>query len=256
MLPLGSNTLRDLFFILLQQSGGQIFDEQGRIAVNSPAARASLDMLRRLRASGIGADVLQYSPEYISGLNTETIASYPGAVWLAGTIKDTARDATDRKSEWGVFRLPALTAGGLRVANLGGSVLVIPAQCRDKATAWAFVEFALCTREAQAAQYRRYDLYPAFLPALRDPAVRGPDPFFGGQRAGELFARDVTRIRGLHMPPGWNEASDYLDQSLSQWAATGMKNDGFLEAVAAKMERRLDAPASPPIRTAAKGARG
>jgi ABC-type glycerol-3-phosphate transport system substrate-binding protein len=250
MLPLGSNALDWMFQMLIQQTGGQLFDDRGRISINSPQSRKALDIMRRLRASGICSDVPVFSQEYLASINSETIASYPAAVWMAGTMKDTAKDYGKGDITWGVFRLPAVERGGKRVANVGGSVLVIPAQCRNKEAAWAFIEYALCTREGQLAQYRNFSLFPGFLPALRHPGVDDPDPFFGGQPAGKVFATDVTSISRLNMTPNWTSATGYLDQDLSHWAATGMHNEGFFEGVERKLQRRLDVPLAPRANTA------
>ncbi|HEY3267287.1 MAG TPA: sugar ABC transporter substrate-binding protein [Armatimonadota bacterium] len=245
MLPLGSNALNWMFQMLIQQTGGQVFDGQGRIAISSPASRRALDIMRRLRAAGICSDVPVFSQEYLASINADTIASYPAAVWMAGTMRDTARDYGNGDITWGVFRLPAVERGGKRVANVGGSVLVIPAQCANKEAAWAFIEFALCTREGQLAQYRNFNLFPGFLPALQHPGVDDPDPFFGGQRAGGVFATDVTQISRLNMTPQWSAAMGYVDQDLSHWAATGMHNEGFFENVERKLAKRLGVPVAP-----------
>ena len=245
MLPLGSNSLRPMFEMLIQQTGGQVFDEQGRIAINSPQTRQALDVIQKARAAGICSDVALWSQEFLAGLNDESVATYPIAIWFAGTIKDTVKDFAGKKADWGVFRLPAVTPGGLRVANLGGSVLVIPAQCRNKAAAWAFVEYALCTNAGQIAQYRNMNLFPAFLPAMQSADLDTPDPFFGGQRIVHLFATDVTKITRLNRTANWGEAARYLDQELSHWAASGMATSGFFENLEGKMQRRLGLPVAP-----------
>jgi lactose/L-arabinose transport system substrate-binding protein len=245
MLPLGSNSLRPMFEMLIQQNGGQVFDDQGRIAINSPQTRQALATIQKMRAAGICSDVALWSQEFLAGLNDESIATYPIAVWFAGTIKDTVKDFAGKKADWGVFRLPAITPGGLHVANLGGSVLVIPAQCRNKAAAWAFVEYALCTNAGQLEQYRSMSLFPAYLPALETPVLDEPDPFFGGQKTGRLFATDVMKISKLNRTPAWGEAIRYLDQELSRWAAGGMQSDGFFENLEQKMHKRLDLPIAP-----------
>lgn len=245
MMPLGSNSLRPMFEVLIQQNGGQVFDAQGRIAINSPQARQALEALEKMRTSGICSDVALWSQEFLAGLNDESIATYPSAIWFAGTIKDTVKDFAGKRAEWGVFRLPALTPGGLHVANLGGSVLVIPAQCQNKAAAWAFVEYALCTKQGQMMQYRSMNLFPAYLPAMQSPELDEPDPFFGGQRIVSLFAQDVTRISKLNRTPAWAEAIRYLDQELSHWAASGMASDGFFENLEQKMQHRLGVPIAP-----------
>jgi lactose/L-arabinose transport system substrate-binding protein len=198
-----------------------------------------------MRAAGICSDVALWSQEFLAGLNDESIATYPIAVWFAGTIKDTVKDFAGKQASWGAFTLPAVALGGLHVANLGGSVLVIPAQSRNREAAWAFVEYALCTVEGQAAQYRNMSLFPAFLPASQSSTLDEPDPFFGGQRIERLFATDVTKIARLNRTPAWGEAMRYLDQALSQWAAEGMPREGFFENLERRMQRRLSLPVSP-----------
>jgi len=257
MLPLSTNDLESMLEILLQQTHGQIFDEQGRIALDSPEAKQALDIVRQLRQAGICSDVAAYGQEWMAGFNDESIATYPGAVWLAGTIEDTAKDYPGKKTNWGVFRLPSIAPGGDHVANSGGSVLVIPASCTNKAAAWAFIEYALCTQEGQLAQYHSSSLYPAYLPALQSSTMDAPDPFFGGQPVGRLFATDITKIRRLNRTQDWGEATTYLQQGLSEWASRGMPEGDLLEALAQKLHERLDVPLAPagttPVAQAAGG---
>jgi len=245
MLPLASNDLNSLFELLIQQTGGQIFDDEGRVAIDSPQCRQALEIIRHVREAGITADVPAWGQEWMAGFNDETIATYPSAVWLGGTLKDTVNDYTGKKAEWGVFRLPAVERGGLHVSNLGGSVLVIPAQCKNKEAAWAFIEYALCTKEGQLAQYKSFDLFPAFLPALATPQMAEPDPFFGGQRVSKLFATDVTRIRRLNRTKNWAEAAGYMSQDFSHWASVGMPENGLLGSLQRKLSRRLDVGEAP-----------
>ncbi|MBN1345779.1 MAG: sugar ABC transporter substrate-binding protein [Phycisphaerae bacterium] len=245
MLPMAPTTLAAMFEILLQQNGGQLFDEQGRIAVNSPEAAQVLGVLKRLLDAGICADVLMWGHEFMAGLKSDTIATYPMAVWFGGTIKDTVTEYAGQMADWGVFRLPALEKGGLRTSNLGGSVLVIPEQCRQKPAAWAFIEYALCTVEGQVAQYQGFDLFPAFLPALEDPYFDEPDAFFGGQKTSRLFATDITRIPPLNRTADWMEALRYLEQALSRWASSETDAGTFFASLEQKLHRRIGREISP-----------
>jgi lactose/L-arabinose transport system substrate-binding protein len=242
MLSLSPNDLESLFEVVLQQTGGQVFDSQGQIAIDSPQAMRALDVIRKLRAAGICSDVPAYGQEWMSGFNDDTIASYPGAVWLGGLMKDTVGN---KPTDWAVTKLPAVDHGGIRVADWGGSVLCIPDQSKNKAAAWAFIEYALCTREGQLAQYKNESLFPAYLPALKTKTLDEPDRFFGGQPVGRLFATGVDKIPALNRTPNWVEAVGYLQQDLSHWAATGMTDNSVLNEVATKLSRRLDVPIAP-----------
>ena len=244
MLALSTGRMQGIFEILMQQNGAQVFDDKGRIAINSPEARQVLSLIKRLLNSGICYGARPWSHEYLAGLKNDTIATYATAVWFGGTIKDTVQDFAGQASNWGVFRLPAITSGGLRNSNLGGSVLVIPKQSLQKEAAWAFLEYALCTVEGQIAQYENYDLYPAYLPAQTDPFFDAPDLFYGNQMVRQLFSKDLTRIPVLNRTHDWMQAERYLGQALSQWATTGMDTDTFLEDFERKLAGRTGRPIS------------
>lgn len=246
MLPLSPGNLALMYEILLQQVNGQIFDGEGRIAIDSKQSRRVLDILRQMIDAGICANVSEFSHEWMAGLNNDSIATYPGAVWLGGTIKDSSGDYGTQRTRWGVFRLPAVERGGLRISNRGGSVLVIPDQCEQKEAAWAFVEHALCTREAQVAQYRSYDLFPAFLPALDDPFFQQPDEFYGGQKVRARFAEGVIGVPVLNCTADWVEAFNYTGQSFTKWAVRREATGPMLETLAQKLERRLGRESAPP----------
>jgi ABC-type glycerol-3-phosphate transport system substrate-binding protein len=201
--------------------------------------------MQRKWEAGICAEVPAWGHDWMAGFNADTIATYPLAVWLGGTIKDTTGQYGKQKTNWGVFPLPALERGGPRVSNVGGSVLVIPDQCPNKEAAWAFIEYALCTREGQVAQYANFDLFPAYLPALEDPFFQQPDPFFGGQKARALFAGAVEGIPVLHRTADWAEANRYFQQTLTLWASGKLETDKVLDTVATKMHRRLGREMAP-----------
>lgn len=245
MLPLAASQLQMTYEIMLQQLGGQVFDEHGRIAINSNESERVLELIRRLLDSGICANVTMWSHEWMAGFGADTIATYPAPVWVGGTIKDTAGEYGRSESGWRVFPLPAFEAGGLRASNQGGSVLLIPNQCTQKEAAWTFIEFALCTRAAQLAQYANYDLFPAYLPVLDDPFFQQPDLFYGGQRVRALFAAGVKDVPVLHRTPDWVEANTYADQSFSRWAAERQPTGPVLETLAGKLHRRLNRPIAP-----------
>jgi lactose/L-arabinose transport system substrate-binding protein len=239
MMPLAPQDLLYLYEILLQQVDGQVFDDHGRIAVASEKSRQVVDVMRRMLDAGICVNVTEFSQEWMADLNNDAIATYPGAVWLGGTMKDVAGEYSKANAQWGVFPLPAVARGGLRVSNRGGSVLAIPDQSPNKEAAWAFIEFTLCTREAQVAQYRNFDLFPAYLPALEDPFFEQPDAFYGGQKVRALFATGVNGIPVLNRTANWVEAIETSGHVFARWAATHEDTAAMLDGVSRKLERRF-----------------
>jgi len=237
-----SNYLESFFEIMLQQNCGQVFDDEGRLAINSEQSLQALRTIRKLIDSDIGSAAEPWSAEMFASLQNDSVATIPMAVWFGGTIK---LQAPKMAGKWGVFRLPALEPGGSRVSNLGGSILVIPDQCANKEAAWAYVEYALCTVEGQLQQYKTQDLFPSLMTAYDDPFFEEPDPYFAGQKARRLFATEIERIPTLNRTHNWNEAEGYLGQALSAWAGENTSPEEFLNRIEGKMALRMGVEISP-----------
>lgn len=245
MLTLPASYVSTLFEILLQQNGGQVFDDQGRIAIDSPQSREVMAVLESMITADITSNTAVFSQAFYTSLGTEAIASFPMAAWLGGFIKNYAPETS---GEWGVFPLPALTPEGLRASTAGGSVLIIPAQSTRQEAAWAFVRSMLCDEESQLAHYRNFDLFPALLTSYDDPFFDEPDPFYGGQRVRRLFAEDITRIPQLNRTEDWREASRYISQEMSHWAANEcQETDAMLARLSRHLSERLRRDLAPQV---------
>ncbi len=234
--------LTEMFEIMIQQNGGQIFDGQGQIAINSPQCLQVMNLLRRMLESGITSNEPHWTHAFYASMKSEAVATYPLAAWFGGTIKDYAPETS---GSWGVFRLPALEPGGLRISNLGGSVLVIPDQCEQKEAAWVFVEFVLCRPEIQNIQYKVFDLIPCLIPSFDDPFYDEPDPFYAGQKVRHLFTNDIEKIYPLNRTKDWEEARVYLSQALSKWARRTVPPEQFLIELETRLSRRLGRKIAP-----------
>lgn len=253
MFHLPTGMLYEMYFIILQQNGGQVFDQQGRVAVNSEISLKVINLLKQMLESGITVNDPLYTHAHYASLRGDTVATFPMGAWWGGTTKDYVPET---KGDWGVFRLPAMEKGGLRASSSGGSVLVIPDQCKNKDAVWAFIEFALCDTKSQVEHYRNFDLFPAWLPAYRDPFFDEPDPFFAGQKVRRLFAQDIDKIPPLYRTKDWPEAQAYLAQSLTGWSSRGMINtEKMLDELEKKLCRRLNRQSAPTSLKFSRGAK-
>jgi len=245
MLPLSIGEMAHLFEMLLHQAGGQVFDDQGRIAINCFAARESLRVIRRMIQEGISANIAPHGYEMYASFNNESIASHPMPVWFGGMIKDVADASLASTLQWDVFQLPAIQSGGLRNSSRGGSVLVIPAQSKHFEDAWQFVEYSLCRVESQLQHYQEFNLFPAYLPALEDGRFDQADSFFSGRHVALLFSQQLDEIPTLHRTSDWLRAESYLNQSLGRWGTGEMEIDDFLRRLAKKLARRTGREVAP-----------
>jgi lactose/L-arabinose transport system substrate-binding protein len=241
MMPLAIGSLKDPFQMLMQQNGGGVFDEQGRLMLSHPRNVEALELIRKLLDSGICLSLSDQN-EMLASYNGDSVATYPGASWMMLNMKDTATSTAGR---WGVFRLPAYRPGGIRNSNQGGSVLIIPAQSEVGADAEKFVEYALCTVDAQLQQFKQFGLFPAFLPAHADPRFDEPDPFFGNQHVATLFAEDFEKLQPMNRTRDWDEAERFIGSNLSRWATQRLESEAFLREVERSLARRLGREIAP-----------
>jgi len=243
MLPFGTGIdLRTMFEMFIQQVRAQVFDADGKVAVNTPEVTRVMDLIRKFIDSGIGMNVEASSAEFRATFNSDAVASYPAAAWFGGLLKTLGKKGA---GNWGVFRLPAFESGGLRVSNLGGSILVIPDQSDNKEAAWAFIEEALCRREGQLKQYEGYDLFPTLLSVLDDPFFDQGEAFYGGQNVRRLFSTEVEKIPSLNRTRHWVGAEIILGQMLSEWAWSNESSERFLEQLEITLARNFELEISP-----------
>ncbi len=236
MLPLSEANLIEMLQILMQQNGGNVFDVQGRIVLDSPQNRQVLALMRQMLDTGINADLTPYSPEWEASYQTDNVACYPNAVWAVAALKQAAGDTAGK---WGVFPMPAFEKGGIRTSNLGGSVLIIPRESEVAEEAWSFIEFANCTVEGQIEQFREQGLFPALITAYDHPYFDEKDPFFADQAVNKVFAQDFEKLPTMTRTADWNEAQAYLGRSLTRWAETRQDNGAYLRGVAEALGRKV-----------------
>ena len=235
LMPLLATEAGDLFQILMQQNGGGVYDEQGRIILHQPANVEALAIVGRMLRSDATRPGSVYGSEFFASLGTEASASFVGAAWQSQNVKDYA--PAEAFGEWGVFRLPAFRPGGLRNSNFGGSVLVIPEGATEPEAAGMFIERALCTVDGQIEQFKKTGIFPAFLPAFDDPYFDEPDPFYGGQKVNELFARNFEEVPTLYRTTDWTEAQRLIGQWMIRYAEQRPDEATFLRELANTLSR-------------------
>jgi lactose/L-arabinose transport system substrate-binding protein len=180
-----------LFRMLLQQQGAYYFTSDGKININSPEAVKAMTIIENANKAGLFANAEGWDGAVASMKNGKE-ATRAFGVWWSGTIEDSAPDA---KGKWDVFPMPAIDKGGSHATNLGGSTLAIAANTKSPDAAWAYVEYATATAEAQNTMFKKYGIFPSFIPAYQDPFYTQPDAFFNGKPVWQVFTKIVPDIK-------------------------------------------------------------
>lgn len=185
----------DWFRMLANQAGCFYFDLEGsEVTVNQPGCVLAVETLGKLWDAGIfvngGWD------EQLQAITNSDVASSFFGSWYAGTIQS---NAPDQEGLWGVFPTPALTEGGVRASNIGGSAFAIPASSSNQELAYAFLLNLLTNQEVAESTLIDYGLSVSLLSVSDSEAVQEPVSFFGDQAIWDViysYANDVPPANG------------------------------------------------------------
>ncbi|PPA69634.1 ABC transporter substrate-binding protein [Jeotgalibacillus proteolyticus] len=170
---LTNDDIAETYRMLMNQLGGQYYDENGNIQLVREENIQAMDMFKKM----VDADLFLQAPTWddrIRAFSNNQIATVLFPVWYAGTIKT---QASDQQGLWGLMPMPAFTEGGPNQSHSGGSVLAISSQTENEALAWEFLEYTLMTNEGQDVQME-YGLFPSWQPYYETEKFSEEDEFF------------------------------------------------------------------------------
>jgi arabinosaccharide transport system substrate-binding protein len=176
----------ELIEILMLQAGGAFFDAQERlvmyseinarvlatvvswttgpkrIAVNAPEFDAAGN---KMRLNGLV--VCSFMPDWLTGAWRQDLAQ------LAGKVK--------------LMPLPAWQKGGRRTTVMGGTMLGIPKQAPDFASAWRYAKHVYLSPDLARELFRTTGIISPIKRNWPDPVYDEPSPYFSGQRTGRMY---------------------------------------------------------------------
>ncbi len=226
------------FRMMANEQGCGYFSSDGQnITINQPACVAALEKLKQMKDAGIITAAIW--DEKIQSNTAGKVATQMYGGWYEGTIRSGSPDLAGK---WGVYLMPSLTADGPHAANLGGSSLAISSASKNQDAAWKFVDYALTTNEGQIHMLKSFGLVPSLLTADKDPFVKEPQPYWGGQAVwsdilatlpkivpsrGTAFQSDAEGIYRVtqtkYLAGGFPDAKAALDDAAKQIeTATGL----------------------------------
>ena len=192
--------------MLRGQLGASSFNEKGEITLADPKNVQAMELQKRMYNEGLTYNADSWNTLVIATKNNE-VATVPYGGWWGGTLKD---QMPEHSGKWGFIPFPAFAEGGNRAAYIGGASMAIPAQSRNGELAWEFIKNAIANKENQVMMYKKYDLFPSYLPAFEDPYFEQGDTYFAGQKMARALADMVPHIRASVNNEDSSEAGDYL----------------------------------------------
>lgn len=208
------------------------YDENLNLVLEREGDIDCLNACLEIRKNGWDMNVDMWSGEAYAAYEAGTCVCVAAGSWFSGFFK-TDIDP-DGAGHWGAIELPA----GMPATNWGGSFLVIPEQSENKEAAWAFVEYMLCTSEAQNTMFKAVDYFPAYEPAWEaapELYVDG-DPYFGGQAPNAIATKIASEVPAVYNTIMDTTAEGYLYSSFNAGAEAGETAEQIRERLGRDIE--------------------
>jgi ABC-type glycerol-3-phosphate transport system substrate-binding protein len=224
--------------MLLSGNGATITDDDGKFVVSSDAGiRKAFEETKKLKDSGVLANINDWTPDWENGFSDGTIASSLTGSWFKVFLPQYA---ADQAGKWAVAQFPEI-ADSVGGSEAGGSVYVIPKDAPNKEAAIEFLKNAVLTKEGNLALYKELSLTPVLRSAINDPSVQQPDPFFGES----LAKAELTALESMKVFP-FDPSSDLefkiLNQYLTKHVIDGSDLDSVLKSAESDMDSQIGNP--------------
>jgi ABC-type glycerol-3-phosphate transport system substrate-binding protein len=215
---------QELFMILFQQQGGNVFTKDGKLAISDPRAVNALKFL----VDGALNKKIFYPSEDLYG--APLMAAYKQSKVVGAIMPDwylvyyLKSQVPELSGKWRIQEIPAWKPGGLRVSTWGGTGFAITKQSQHPDLVWDLLHYTYMTKENQVKRFLEIGYYPTMIEAMEDPRVKNfVDPYCGDQKIGEVFSRVAKKVPIQWQSPYWNEAMTVIQREVS-FAMNGKKS--------------------------------
>ena len=187
----------------LWSNGGQIMNDAGEFALDSPEAVEALEFYDLFFEEGLSPtevpEGFDITPAFVSG----THPMFFSGPWHIGLITDAG--GADIEGKWAVAPLPQKESG---TSFVGGSNLVVFQDAQNKDAAWAFVQF-MSRPDIQVRWYEEATVLPAVQAAWDDPTLADDANV-------AIFGQQLEDTQAPPPIPTWSEVANAMNEQLEQ----------------------------------------
>lgn len=183
----------DLLMMMLQSAGQWILDADGKPNfVDNAVLKEIIDTYAELVKSGVLVEVNDWD-QYVSSINSGTVAGAMNGCWIIGTIKTVA----DQSGKWAITDIPKLSqaAGASNYSSQGGSSWLVCANSKNQAAA---IDFLKNTFAGSTELYEKIlpdtGALSTYLPAGSSDAYAQPNDFFGGDTIFKKITEYASKV--------------------------------------------------------------
>jgi ABC-type glycerol-3-phosphate transport system substrate-binding protein len=171
------------------------YNQGGDLAVDDLQRVTVLVELSKFWQAKVTGNEPEWSPAWLDHLSStdKSVAFVFGPPSLGEDLKTWI--APERMGEWRVALMPAFDATRRLSGAQAGGFLALSASSKNLQAAWALVNYlSLGSVDVQNQLWTQDQLFPALPVVYRDPSFHVPNPYYGGQRVGEVYARAADSV--------------------------------------------------------------
>jgi ABC-type glycerol-3-phosphate transport system substrate-binding protein len=208
--------------ILLQQRGGQFFDKDGNLTIDS---RETVDAIQ-LMVDGVKSGAFLMVSDFYGGPGTAAIKQGKGAAffmpdWFESFILRST--APELSGKWRMRPLPRFAGGGHPTSVWGGTGFCVSKDMPGTDATWDLLQKVYLTEEGQVERFKRIHFLPTMKKAWDNKElIDFTDPYLGGQHSFRLFKSLSNDAPTQYQSPYWNIMTVELSIALED-ALTGRK---------------------------------
>ncbi len=197
----------------LSGNGGRFSDAKGNYNIASdPNVRKAFENIKKLKESGVTANIVDFSPDWQKGLADGTIVSQLIGNWFKKHIPNYA---PDQAGKWALAMWPEEIRTG---SDAGAGVFIVPKSAKNKELA-ADILTKLCFDEAILKQlFDKQFRLPLLQKAVTDPYYLAPNKYFGATMA-PVDYKAMNLIKVYPYTPAASQEIKIVVQYLDEYLA-------------------------------------
>ncbi|MDN0196243.1 sugar ABC transporter substrate-binding protein [Streptomyces sp. S.PNR 29] len=176
------------------QTGKSWYSTKGdswTVSIDNPGTRKVASYWQDLKDKGLVAKTGNaWDPQFNKASEAGKVLTFVNAAWAAGGLKS---DLKDLAGKWRVAPMPTWKAGDGKSASSGGSATSVMTGCKTPREAVQFADFLSSDPQAVKTGIES-GLYPASKAGQEDPSLTGGDPYFGGQKVGDVYKASAAQV--------------------------------------------------------------
>jgi ABC-type glycerol-3-phosphate transport system substrate-binding protein len=174
------------YMMALSGTDAKFADDNGNFQLMAnPNFRKILEAYRKLKLSGVVADVPEWTPDWEKAFADEILVSYPNATWLSLSQFLPKYAGPSQQGKWHAAQWPSFI-GETGGSEAGGDIYVIPKYSSEKELAKEYMRLRFLTADGYFLQQKvGVPTVPVMHSWADDPRAKIPDPYIGGDYVGE-----------------------------------------------------------------------